>query len=869
MNNKLIKDLKNQLKVIQKLTQCYHTLFIYYNDNTILSEDDESISINNIAKELDSLNINTLHTDSKSAITLTYNDYKHIDVLSSYKKIVFHPVSDEKFRYGMIFTLFTNEKINSNIEYVEIICKNIASLIHHNENIKATSKNSLASEFLLSTIHGVPWSLNFETANFSYVGPQSEEILGYNHEEIKTVDDWINIIHPEDREESFNFCIRESQAGNDHVFNYRVIKKDGSIVWIRDVVKVIQKNGITTDLYGFMIDITDIKVNELELVNVNKQLNYILDHNNITLNIVDENQNIIFHSNKESASIKQKCYEYFCNEKQQCKDCPALNDINKTVTFYRTLEDSSFQVTAFPIITKSGKTHIGEVRVDLTERIKKETQINDLKDKIEFLLTAGKISFIEYNFSTNIFDCNQVFNEITGYDFNNTLLNINWLTSRIHPHNINLFKSELNKVIKKSKNSLDIEFRFLTAKNKYLWFHFHGQIDAKEPSKIVGILIDITNNKRLLNELIEAKNKSNYANELKSKFLANMSHEIRTPMNAILGFTNLLKNRIKEAPYNNYITSIESSGKTLLELINDLLDLEKINSGKIEIKNEKINLSFLIDEIYQTFSLFAYNKGITIETIQQSTIPKEIYADGLKLKQILINLINNAIKFTEKGGIKIEYSFHNQKDNKYGNLNISIIDTGLGIPQDKQKVIFEPFIQEDSKSNKQHEGTGLGLSIVQRIITLMGGTILLESSMDVGSKFSISIPKIEYSTEQDHPVKINNDINKKQNFIGINSPSEEIIPKKFSTVEIRLIQGKFEDILIPIWEQLSEMLSLTNLNIFLKELSDLTSSISWDELENYKRKLDTNVKSFDFEQLPGQIKQFEKFINHIKEPLIK
>ncbi len=499
----------------------------------------------------------------------------------------------------------------------------------------------------------------------------------------------------------------------------------------------------------------------------------------------------------------------------------------------------------------------------MTNELKKETQINNLKDKIDFLLTAGRISFIEYNFKTDIFDCNQVFNEITGYNFNNTPLDLNWLISRIHPNNIELFKSEINKIKKNYKKYLELEFRMLNAENKYIWFHFHGQMDSKQPHVLTGILNDITNNKRLLNELINARNKSINANELKTRFVANISHEIRTPMNAILGFTGLLKNHIKDAPLSNYISSIESSGKTLLKLINDLLDIEKINSGKIEIKKEKVNLDFLLDDIYQTFILFANNKGITLDIVKQSDIPSEILTDTLKIKQILINLTNNAIKFTDKGGVKIEYSFLADKHHNYGTLNLIISDTGIGIPLEKQKIIFEPFIQEDLNSNRQHEGTGLGLSIVQQIITLMGGTIVLESNPGKGSRFSISIPKIIFSSHKE--VHGNTYTNNNGAYMDSETKiaSEETNKTFLSTEEKSIIKQKFNTKLIPLWKQLSEMLSLTDLNIFIKEVSEITLSIPWKELENYNKILKANVKSFDFEQLLLQIKEFKQFIDYV------
>ncbi len=866
MKNSLKRAIRNQLELIQSLTHCADTFFIHPNQNTILSNIQENTIISQQKTDFKLFDFKDILKKTVKSYSLNNDSFGHIKSLILFHNIDIFPIQLAKDQLAYVLILFNNEGNTPNKHSIEIICENIASFYKAYEDNITTSKNSLASDLLLNTIHGVPWSLDFTTTEFLYIGPQSEHILSYHPEEIKTLNDWANILHPEDRENSINYCEKQSLAGNDHVFDYRVIKKDGSVIWIRDIIKVIQIDDNSMQLHGFMIDITETKEKELQLNNLHKQLKYILKYSNTVLNIVDEEQNIIFHTNKKVSDIKQKCYEYFCNSKTQCEDCPTLKTKIEPTKFYREIGDSTYLVYAFPIHTDNNKIHIGEVRVDISERARKEKQIIELNNKIEFLLTSGNISYIEHNLESKIFTCNSVFTEITGYDLNNTEINIDWLFSRIHPNNIALFKSEINKVINKTKEYLDIEYRFLTATNQYIWLHFHGQIDKKNSAKLVGILLNITNNKKLLNELIEAKNKSIHANELKSKFLANMSHEIRTPMNAIIGFTNLLKNHITEPPYNNYINSIESSGKTLLELINDLLDLEKINSGKMDIKQEKVNLNFSLNEIYQTFILFTQNKGITLETIQQSEIPNEIIIDSLKLKQILINLINNAIKFTNQGGITIKYAFNPNSDKKSGTLNISVIDTGIGISIEKQKEIFEPFVQEDFENNKHQEGTGLGLSIVQKIIHLMNGTIILESSPGIGSKFSISIPEISYSNHLSASTKINDQKNtNKEDKIPPKAPI--IILEQFSEKEIEIIQLEFENNLIPLWEQLSEMISLTNLNIFLKDINKLLKHIHWNDLKKYSLLLDSNIKSFDFEQLPIQIEEFKKFIFYVQNKL--
>ncbi|MCW3787080.1 PAS domain-containing hybrid sensor histidine kinase/response regulator [Plebeiibacterium sediminum] len=865
MKKRLERAIRNQLKLIQNLTECAETIFIYPDKNTILSSFQSRNDTNHLKNVLTTYFLNNLLKNSTRNISLNKESFSHIKSIAQFHHIDIFPFHIEKSHQAFLLLLFDEESKSQIQESLAIICESIASFYEAYEEKVEISKSSLASDLLLSTIQGVPWSLNFNTGLFSYIGPQAEQILSFKPQEIESMDDWVNIIHPEDQEKSLNYCKKESIAGNDHVFDYRVIKKDGTIIWIQDIIKVIHNNNNSIQLYGFMIDITDTKEQELQLENLHNQLKYILKYSNTVLNIVDDKQNIIYHTNKNAENIKLKCYEYFCKLKNQCNDCPALKTKIEPTKYYREIGDSTYLVNAFPITTKEGKIHIGEVRVDISDRARKEKQINDLNNKIEFLLTSGNISYIEHNLETEIFNCNRVFTEITGYDLNNIVLNTDWLLSRIHPNNIKLFKSEINKVINRTKQQLDVEFRFLTAENKYIWFHFHGQIDKKNTTKLVGILLNITNNKKLLNDLIDAKNKSVHANELKSKFLANMSHEIRTPMNAIIGFTNLLKSHITEAPFNNYINSIESSGKTLLELINELLDLEKINSGKMEIKKEKVNLNFILNEIYQTFIIFVNNKGITLEIIKQGDIPNEVYIDSLKLKQILINLINNAIKFTNKGSIKIKYAFIKNSDHKSGTLNISVIDTGIGISIEMQKNIFEPFIQDDSNVNSPQEGTGLGLSIVQKVINLMNGSIVLESAPGIGSKFSISIPDVLYFNSLNTSIQI-----KKQNNIDI----EPIISQEGSNMldnlsneEIKIARVEFENNLIPLWEQLTEMISLTNLNIFLKGINKLLEQVNWTDLKEYSILLYSNIKSFDFEQLPIQIKDFEKFILFIQNKL--
>jgi PAS domain S-box-containing protein len=369
--------------------------------------------------------------------------------------------------------------------------------------------------------------------------------------------------------------------------------------------------------------------------------------------------------------------------------------------------------------------------------------INNTDEAFQVATEDGKCVYI-----------NKKARELTGVQIENIEDYFVWDFQKEYENHDNWFKQV--EFIKANGVSIQNIEKFNTTLNKIIYLEFTAKfIELNNVGYIIAIAKDITLKKEQELELIKAKELAESLALAKDNFMASMSHEIRTPLNGILGFTKLL---IDDSSLNSIqklqLNAIKTSGDILLVIINDILDLAKIESGKMSLEQTEINLLNLINQNIGSFDVKIEEKGFDIKLNVDKSTPRVILGDPVRLSQILLNILSNAIKFTpSKGQIEISISASNFNHN-FCDLNIQIKDSGIGIPADKIDLIFEPFVQTSDDTARKYGGTGLGLSIVRKIIELMNGEISVNSELGSGTTFNIKIPTqhIEKTIEDIEPV---------------------------------------------------------------------------------------------------------------------
>lgn len=397
------------------------------------------------------------------------------------------------------------------------------------------------------------------------------------------------------------------------------------------------------------------------------------------------------------------------------------------------------------IIDYEGTKAVLSAARDITERKKAENMLRESEERFRTLFNLTPVAIVVGSFDGRFLAFNDMVTTLSGYT-RSEVQRLSIENFYVNPKG----REEFIRILEKDGRVVNFEIELKhkdgrirnTSINSIPFFYDNEKA-------IISTIEDITDRCAYEEDLKIAVEVAEEANKAKSEFLANMSHEIRTPLNAVIGLSELLTAIVDDEKPKSYLVSIKTAGRSLLKLINDILDLSKIEAGMMKIQLMTVNPFHLLNEIEQIFALKIKQKGIEFKIDINKNLPEALILDETRVRQVLLNLVGNAVKFTEKGFIRLSADklFKNRNHSKV-DLIISVQDTGIGIPLSEQKIIFESFKQQYGQSDRRYGGTGLGLSISKRLVELMGGEIQVESEPGKGSKFTLILRNIDVSSEK-------------------------------------------------------------------------------------------------------------------------
>ena len=372
--------------------------------------------------------------------------------------------------------------------------------------------------------------------------------------------------------------------------------------------------------------------------------------------------------------------------------------------------------------------------IDISDRKQSEAELERVSERLALSLKSGAIGCWDWDINQNIIFWDDRMYKLYGVKRQSDSVIYDVWANGVHPDDRDHTETILQQTLL-GQTEYDVEFRVIHPDQSIHFIKAYGVVvrDANgNPQSMIGINFDISDRKQAEIALAKAKEDAEAATKAKSQFLANMSHEIRTPMNGVLGMAELLADTNLTEEQQDIVQTIRDSGDTLLVIINDILDFSKIESGMLKLEERSFVLKDVITFVSNLLNKASSNKKVAIAYVISPDIPTEVMGDSSRLRQVLLNLVGNAVKFTQNGNINISISGRKTENNAYLELFFTIQDDGSGIASDRIDKLFQPFTQADASISRKYGGTGLGLAISKSLVKLMGGTIWVESMGNIG-----------------------------------------------------------------------------------------------------------------------------------------
>ena len=583
-------------------------------------------------------------------------------------------------------------------------------------------------------------------------------------------EEWLASIHPEDLEGVVDALSNAVASGGGYETEYRTLTANGEVRWLAGRGQVLLGGeGYDSRAIGTITDITERKELEDKLHYATESLNIAQTAAGVATFDFDFRRNSRF------------CSDNF-RELLGIPPSTPLDDLNRALS--RVHPDDFARVRGAPLETtptdpyyrceyrvlldngaerwigekaKVGRGPAGDVEritgalIDISDLKRTKAALGSVEIRLERALRGTQDGLWEIDLLTNVSWYGLRFNEILGYSVEELGSSHEQFVTLIHPEDRERVGAALDNHLE-HRAVYDLEFRVRHKAGHYEWMRARGQAERAAdgtPLRLAGAMQLVTDRKLAEQASLDAKLAAEAANRAKSSFLANLSHEIRTPMNGVLGMSQILAETPLDATQREYLDIIRGSAKALLSLINGVLDLSKIEADRLELENVEFDLIHLLYETVAATALQTAAKGIELIVTIDAEVPVMVRADPVRLRQVVLNLLGNAVKFTHEGHITLKVANQLGANNR-ASLTIDVTDTGIGIPADRLDRLFKSFSQVDSSTTRHYGGTGLGLSIVKRLAELMRGEVGVRSDVGQGSTFWV---RVELDAVKDQPVR--------------------------------------------------------------------------------------------------------------------